>query len=206
MKSLFLLLALFANALQGQPPHSSDPAVQQLKKWLAAYDDTNWDVYREFLQTNFAPDAENMLHDRALRNQTGAFDLISIEEETPTKVTALVSEREFDKVGRIVVEVEAAEPHRILKLKARAIDRPPELSLPHLDESELIARLRKRLENAVSADQFSGAQGTTLQMASLGSHCDLALESSTSVARHSHARGLRNVRPLGSGHTGNKTT
>ena len=153
----FCLLFSLSLLSFAQPLHSINPAREQLKRWLAAYSGSDWDVYREYLQKNFAPGAENMFQDRSIRNQTGAFDLIKIEEETPTMVTALLRGRDSDKIGRIRVEVEAAEPHRILKLQARAIVRPAGLSLPHLNESELIASLRKRVEEAVSADQFSGA-------------------------------------------------
>ncbi len=65
--------------------------------------------------------------------------------------------RDSDKVGRIVIEVEAAEPHRIVKLQARAIPRPPDLALPHLDERELVASLHGRLRQPLAADAFSGA-------------------------------------------------
>lgn len=70
---------------------------------------------------------------------------------------ALLNGRDSDRVGRIVVEVEAMEPHRIVKLQARAIPRPADLRFPHLNESDLIAGLRRRLDEGVSADTFSGA-------------------------------------------------
>jgi CubicO group peptidase (beta-lactamase class C family) len=98
-----------------------------------------------------------MFQARSVRRQTGTFDLIKVEKQTPTEVVALLNGRESDKVGRIMVEVEPAEPHRILKLQARAIPWPPDLALPHLSESELIASLRQRLNEARSADTFSGA-------------------------------------------------
>jgi CubicO group peptidase (beta-lactamase class C family) len=139
----------------GQDARSTGPVVQQLKRWIAAYD-SDWNVYREFVKTDFAPQAENMFQERSVRNQTGPFDLIRIEEETPARVTALLNGRDSDKVGRIVIEVEAAEPHRIIKLQARAIPRPSDLALPHLNESELIAGLRRRLDEAVADDAFSG--------------------------------------------------
>jgi CubicO group peptidase (beta-lactamase class C family) len=151
----FLLsLALLSPA---QTPHSTSAAVQQLRLWLAAYDDSNSGVYSNFLKTHFAAGAENLFQDPSIRHQTGAFDLIRIEDETPTKVTALLNGRESDRIGRFVIEVEAADPHRILKLQARAIPRPPELALPHLNQAELIADLRNRLNKAVSADEFAGA-------------------------------------------------
>jgi D-alanyl-D-alanine carboxypeptidase len=151
---LLLSLSLLSFAQQAQ---STGPPVQQLKRWIAAYDNSDWDAYSEFLKTNFAPRAENIFQDRSVRRQTGAFDLIKIEKETPTEVIALLNGRDSDRVGRIVVEVEAIEPHRILKLEARAIPRPLDLPLPHLNESELIASLRQRLNETVSADTFSGA-------------------------------------------------
>jgi hypothetical protein len=109
------------------------------------------------LKKTFAAGDENMFQDRSIRNQTGSFDFVKTEEETPTKVTALLRGRDSDKIGRVVVEVEAAEPHRILKLQPRAVVRPPELPLPRLNESELIASLRRRLEKAVCDDKFAGA-------------------------------------------------
>ena len=154
--TFWLLLSLYPLSF-AQDARSNGPAVGQLKAWIAAYDSSDWDIYRQFLKVNFAPQAENMFQARSLRRQTGAFDLIKIEKETPTEVIALLNGRESDKVGRIVVEVEPEEPHRILKLQARAIPWPPDLALPHLNESELIASLRQRLNEARSADTFSGA-------------------------------------------------
>jgi len=151
---LTYVLSLLSLARQAQ---STGPAVLQLKRWIAAYDNSNWDAYREFLATNVAPKAENIFQDRSVRRQTGAFELIKIEKETPTQVVALLNGHDSEKVGRIVVEVEAIEPHRILKLQARAIPRPLDLPLPHLEESGLIAGLRQRLNESVSADTFSGA-------------------------------------------------
>ncbi|MBV8897527.1 MAG: alpha/beta fold hydrolase [Acidobacteriaceae bacterium] len=146
--------------IKPQPPdhtRSAGPAVEQLKRWIAAYDNSDWDIYREFLRTDFAPDAANMFEARSLRRQTGAFDLLRIEKQTPTEVIALLNGRDSDKVGRIVVEVEPEQPHLICKLQAAAIPRPVDLALPHLKESELIASLRERLDEARSADTFSGA-------------------------------------------------
>jgi CubicO group peptidase (beta-lactamase class C family) len=93
----------------------------------------------------------------SVRRQTGPFDVLKVEKQTPTEAVALLNGRDSDKVGRIVVEVEPEEPHRILKLQATAIPRPFDLALPHLNESELIGRRRERLNEARSADTFSGA-------------------------------------------------
>ncbi len=132
------------------------PPVKQLDRWIATYDLDDWNVYRSFLRTNFAPQAENMFNDRSVRRQTGPFDLLRIEKQTPTQAVALLNGRDSDRVGRIVIEVEAVEPHRIVTLQAQAIPRPLDFTLPHLNDAELISKLRQRLQEAVSADLFSG--------------------------------------------------
>lgn len=140
-----------------QDADSFTPAVQQLHRWIATYDLDDWNAYSSFLRKNVAPRAENMFNDRSLRRQTGPFDLLRIEKQTPTEAVALLNGRDSDRVGRVVIEVEAAEPHRIVRLQARAIQRPPDFALPHLNETELISKLQQRLQEAVSADMFSGA-------------------------------------------------
>ncbi len=141
----------------GQIPHTETPAAGQLAGWLHAFDGTNWDAYREFLQKNFASQPKRALQDPSFRDRTGGFDLKKIEEETPTKVTALLQERASDDFARIELEVEAAEPHRILNTDMHPIERPVEFALPHMSDSELIAALRRKLEKDTAADRFAGA-------------------------------------------------
>ena len=82
-------------------------------------------------------------------------------------MTALVQERAGDGFARLTLEVESPEPHRILKLDIHLVERPAEFALPHLSNLQLVAALRKRLDNEASADRFAGAvlvanQGKTL--------------------------------------------
>jgi D-alanyl-D-alanine carboxypeptidase len=151
---LLLLTPLFSAC---QTPHPETPAGRQLAGWLAAFDGTNWDAYREFLSKNFASQPKRALLDPAFRDHTGGFDLKKIEEETPTKVTALLQERASDGFARIELEIEAAEPHRIVNTDMHPIDRPAEFALPHMSDTELIAALRKKLEEETAADKFAGA-------------------------------------------------
>ena len=55
------------------------------------------------------------------RAVTGGFDLKKIEESTPTKVVALVQERNSEQISRVTLEVDSSEPHRITNLDLRAI-------------------------------------------------------------------------------------
>lgn len=134
-----------------QASDSTKPATQQLKNWLAAYDGSDWKVYLSFTQKNFASRPEPMFLYPPFRDETGGFSLKKVEAQTPVRVTALIRERNTDQIARIVVEVEAAEPHRILELHTQPI------APPHLNEKELVDRTRELLQNMTSADKFAGA-------------------------------------------------
>ena len=91
------------------------------------------------------------------RDRIGGFDLRKIENETPTTVTALLQEHTSDRFSRLVLEVEAAEPHRIVSFDMHPVERPAEFALKPMTEDELIAALSKRLQEDVAADKFAGA-------------------------------------------------
>lgn len=80
--SLLLSISLLSFA---QDVRSTSPAVQELKRWIAAYDNSDWDIYSEFLKTNFAPQADNMFRDRSVRGQTGALISLRLRRKTPMK-------------------------------------------------------------------------------------------------------------------------
>jgi D-alanyl-D-alanine carboxypeptidase len=151
---LVFFMSVFSTA-QGPPTES--PSGRQLAGWLAAYDSPNWDGYLKFLQTNFVVQPGRGFQDPAFRDHTGGYDLKKIEAETPAKVTALIQERATDGFARATLEVEPEEPHRILKLEVNLIERPEEFALPHMSDRQLVAALRKRLDNEAAADRFSGA-------------------------------------------------
>jgi D-alanyl-D-alanine carboxypeptidase len=71
-------------------------------------------------------------------------------------VTALIQERSTDGFARLVLKVEPGEPHRILELDVKLIERPAEFALPHMSDQHLIATLRKRLEDETASDRFAG--------------------------------------------------
>jgi len=150
----FVLLMPLLSAGQAA---TNTPAGRQLAGWLSAYDSTNWDAYLKFLNAKFVVQPGRGFQDPAFRERSGGFDLKKIEVETPTKVTALIQERATDGFSRLTLEVEPGEPHRILKLDVNLIERPPEFALPHMSDNQLIAALRKRLDNEAAADRFAGA-------------------------------------------------
>jgi D-alanyl-D-alanine carboxypeptidase len=139
-----------------QGPARQAPASRQLGEWLAAYDGADWNTYLTFLNTKFAIQPGRGLQDRAFRARTGGYNLKKIESETPTEVTALIQERAADGFARAVLDVEPGEPHRILKLEVKLIERPAEFALPHMSDRQLVDALRKRLESETASDRFAG--------------------------------------------------
>ena len=134
--ALWLLLT-FGLISFGQAPSPTNPATEQLKNWLAAFDGSDWQAYLAFVNKNFVTQPELMLRSPVFRNMTKGFDLTKIEAETPVQVTALVEDRATHQTVRIVVDVEAAEPHRIVKLHPQPI--PP----AHLSQEELLISTRE---------------------------------------------------------------
>src|SRR5579863_103705 len=157
---LFKILFLAAVALGcavAQVKFPDTAAGHQCAAWLENFNRGDKDAFRDFLQKNFPSRVGELDRELEFRNRTGGFELRKVEESTPTKLTALVQERASDQFARLVIEVEAAEPHRITSLDLNAIPRPADFALPHMTQSELIAALRKELERQVAAGSFSGA-------------------------------------------------
>jgi len=133
------------------------PPGEQFSAWLAAFnsaDRTQLESFRSHFDKPEEHKIEGML---GFRQQTGGFDLKKIEESSPTKLTALVQERDSDQFARLTIEVEAAAAHHVTHLDVRAISRPAEFALSRLSQSDLIAALRAKLEKDTAAGKFSGA-------------------------------------------------
>jgi D-alanyl-D-alanine carboxypeptidase len=133
------------------------PPGHRAAAWLQAFNSGDRETLRDFLEKNLPDRAEHIDQEMGFRAMTGGFDVKKVEESTPTKLIALLQERNSDQMGRLTIEVDVAEPHRLTNLGMVAIPRPAEFALSHMDESELLAALRKKLDEDSAADRFSGA-------------------------------------------------
>ena len=143
---LFFAFLSMAPACEAQTQFPDNPAGNQAKGWLDAFNAGDAEKYKEYVRNNFPAREQRADQDARFREMTGGFDLKKVEESTPTKMVALVQERRSDQFARLTIEVEAAEPHKITRLGLNAIPRPPDFAVPHLSESELIMGLRKKLD------------------------------------------------------------
>jgi D-alanyl-D-alanine carboxypeptidase len=157
--TLLLIAVLFiVPACQAQTQFPDTPAAKQAKAWLDIFNAGDTDKYKEFVRNNFPASMQQRAdRDARFREMTGGFEVKKIEESTPTKIVALLQERLSDQIGRMTIEVEAAEPHTITRLSLNAIPRPADFAIPHLSESELLTAFRKKLDEDVAGGRFSGA-------------------------------------------------
>ena len=151
------VLLFIAPACLAQTQLPDTPAGNQAKAWLEVFNAGDAEKHKEFLRKNAPSRLDRADREMGFREMTGGFDIKKVEESTPAKFVALVQERASDQFARFTVEVDASEQHLITRLALQGTERPAEFALPHLSESELIAALRKSMDDAAAADRFSGA-------------------------------------------------
>ncbi|HSB27441.1 MAG TPA: serine hydrolase domain-containing protein [Pyrinomonadaceae bacterium] len=145
----------FAQSQSSQLPDT--PAGNQARGWLDVFNSADVAKRREFLQKNYPSRLERFDRETEMRRNTGGFDVVKVTESTPTKVVLLIKERMGDQIAQFTVEVEPAPPHAVKQFQFQVLPRAGEFAIPHLSESELVTALRKRVDELVAADLFSGA-------------------------------------------------
>src|SRR5436190_15967674 len=154
----FINGACFAQSQLPQLPQLPDtPAGNQARGWLEVFNAGDVEKRRDFLQKNYPSRLERFDRETEMRRGTGGFDVRKVEESTPTKIVLLIQERTGDQIARFTVEVEPAPPNAIKQFQFQVIPRTGEFALPHLNETELVTSLRKRIDEFAAADLFSGA-------------------------------------------------
>ncbi len=139
------------------------PAGRQFAMWLDMFNTADRARRAEFADAYFP--AMNVERSLSFRERTGGFELLAVEESSPTKLTGRVEQRDpiesADVTTAFVLEVEPEEPHRITRLQFRFVRGRAESStprpIPRMSEAEALAALREDLEKAAAADEFSGA-------------------------------------------------
>src|SRR6185295_3842657 len=151
-------LLFFSNGAcfaQSQLPDT--PAANQAKGWLEVFNAGDVEKRRAFLQKNYPSRMERFDRETEMRRGTGGFDVMKVVESSPTKIVLLIQERMGDQIARFTVEVEPAPPHAIKQFQFQVLPRTGEFAIPHLSESELVPAVRKRIDELVTGDLFSGA-------------------------------------------------
>jgi CubicO group peptidase (beta-lactamase class C family) len=151
------LLFFFNGACFAQSQLPDTPAANQAKGWLEVFNAGDVEKRRAFLQKNYPSRLERFDRETEMRRGTGGFDVMKVAESTPTKIVLLIQERLGEQFAQFTVEVEPAPPHAIKQFQFQLLPRPAEFAIRHLNDNELVTSMRKRLDEVVSADLFSGA-------------------------------------------------
>ncbi len=108
------------------------PAGRQLQAWLAAFDSGDRATLQAFAAKNMAANTPPDFADQTLqvRNEVGGFNFQKIEESSEVRLVALARTRTSGEGVRVIIEVEATEPHRIASIQLQPAELgPPEKQL-----------------------------------------------------------------------------
>lgn len=124
---------------------SQTPAMDTLHAWLTAYNAGDAESLKQFEQhylgdtnTQFAQDS---------REETGGFELVSVEASDPLKLSAVLREHDSPVLWRVKLERASVDSDRLLSLNYRALPQTQKQALASLNA--FVSRLTDR-------DKFSG--------------------------------------------------
>lgn len=135
-------LAAQAPAVQAQFAFPDTPAAKQFQAWLAAYNSGDRARIQAFVEKAMPPDTPADFAEQTIqmRSQFGDFDFQKVEESTDVQFTALAQARVGGQRVRFMVEVDAAEPHRILSIMLEPASQPRDIPPPReMTEAEAVA-------------------------------------------------------------------
>lgn len=148
----FVLLTTLA---WGQPALPATPAGRVLGSWLAAFNSGDAAAMRTFNASHRADALP--IGSVQLRQVTGGYTLLRIEQSAATAIAVLLEERDGRRVARLDLEVTDAPTPVIVSATVRLVPRPADLPLIRLTESQTIAALSAKMAQLTEEDRFSGA-------------------------------------------------
>ena len=132
------------------------PVIQALARYLQALNSGDEAKAAAFIAEHFPTSPIPAKPFAAFQSQVGGFQIVRIEESTPTVLTALAREVYGDSYARLRIEIEPKAPYRIVSLSARVTPRPADIAPPaRLDDAALAQTIKAQL--ALMGDDFSGA-------------------------------------------------
>jgi D-alanyl-D-alanine carboxypeptidase len=151
-----LLLGLTGVAAGQSQPTPSTPAGQVFAAWLSAFNTGDRAALTSF-DAKFRIDAQPIDQMLRFRLNTGGFTLVRVEASTPTRLVALLEERDARRLARLELEVTADTPPKVVTATLRDAVRTADTPLVSLTEAEAFAAISARIDELTALDQFSGA-------------------------------------------------
>jgi hypothetical protein len=118
-------------------------AVRQFSAWLAAFNSGDRETLVAFHQHHFpyevaSEDVASIERELALSQGTGGFDVKRPEGLASTGIVAILKERHSEQFARAEMEVDGADPHRVVRFEIHPIPTPDEFMSPEERASQLV--------------------------------------------------------------------
>jgi hypothetical protein len=170
LRRICVLLIATALLVAAQPVPPDTPAGRTLKAWLEAFNSGDRARMEAYIQ-KFDP-ARPVDQQMSFRNQTGGFDLLSIEKSEPTHIEFRVKEKAGATTALGRIEVKDADPVQVVNFAVRAL--PPGVTegsfsvdaasrqraidgvAAKLNEFYVFPEMAKKMEEAIRAKQAAG--------------------------------------------------
>ena len=161
---LLVLATLLSSISMTASAQTPSPATRRAREVVAVINSATPASVRAFVDSAFGggmrglPMRAHIDFFMGQRDQTGGLEWVAVEEETPQRAVVALRRKLTGEGIAVVVQTEAAAPHRIVGLGAR----PPRTTVasaqPRVtNDVELAAALEQFIQTLVKADLFSGA-------------------------------------------------
>ena len=146
-------------ATSPQAPSTGDvwagetPAGKQFAAWLTVFNSGDRGALVAYHQKYFpyevaSEDVHDIDREFGLSQGTGGFHLKKPENPGSTSIVAILKERHSEQFARVALEVDTAEPHRVLHFEIHPIPTPDEFLSADEHKSRLIDDVRTPSEGA----------------------------------------------------------
>ncbi len=169
-------IVLLTSLLIPAASHAAEPgpcefeAECQFRAWLDVFNAEDAKALGRFVISVFAAGDIAVPEQRNLRQRTGGYDLIRLEQRDDQAAVAIVRARSWQYYVRVTLEAEAS---KIRALRFLRVQPPEDIPAEVLPADTLAAELQRKFRTESEADRFSGAvmvtkDGITIAVFALG--------------------------------------
>ncbi len=138
-------------------PIPDTPAGKRFAEWLAVFNRGDIAGLKAYLREADPGEAAAPELFADVRSDTGPLLPFEITMTGPGQIDAILAEADTDSFIGVNVSVEPGEPHHIISIKPRRLDRPASAPpFPKLTEAQLLVALKVKLKRDTAAGVFSG--------------------------------------------------
>ncbi len=139
-------------------PIPDTPAGKRFAELLAAFNSGNDDDLKAYLRAADPSDKDAPDLFVSVYSDTGPLIPFEVRSTGPDEIFVTLAQRNTDSFDSIELQVDPAEPHRIVVLTPHGVYRPANAPpIPTLSEAQLLVALKSKLDRDAAADIFSGA-------------------------------------------------